>query len=630
MKETESASMTGNGMMSRFSRGLIAVSAAMLAVMFVVPVWRISLLAPQYPEGLGMIIRINTITGVKPADLNNINGLNHYIGMKAIVPEAIPVLDVMPMALGVLVVLGLIAALLGRRWAGWTWLGLVAAGGIAAMVEFWLWSYDYGHNLAADAIIKVPGMTYQPPLLGSKQLLNFTATSWPDIGGWTAVAAFLIGVFALVWPMVRRRGPSRSALVPEAMAAAMVLFVPGGIVKAPQLAASDTVVVSPAGPVKSVSQGLSLVKSGGTLLIKAGTYAEQAVIEVRKPVRIVGEGMPVLDGERSHAIMRISADDVTVTGIVFARVGHADMHDPAALLVEDAGNCVITGNRIEDGFFGIYLARVTGCRIERNILTATGRTESTSGNGIHLWTSTGITIANNVVSGYRDGIYFEFVHGTEVRGNVSENNIRYGLHFMYSDDCRYTGNTFRHNGSGVAVMYTRRVEMTGNRFENNWGSAAYGLLLKEIEDSRVEHNTFTENTTALLADGADRLIATHNVFERNGWAVKVGGSTDGARFEANDFIGNTFDVSTNSSSPSSTFSGNYWDSYRGYDLNRDGVGDVPHPPVRLFAVIVARAPQAIIMLRSQLVSVLDAAERAMPSLTPQLFVDPRPAMRRTA
>jgi nitrous oxidase accessory protein len=625
MKDSRPASVTRSGTMSTLSRWLIALSAAMLAVAFLVPVWRISLLAPQYPEGIGMLIRINTITGVKPADLNNINGLNHYIGMKEIVPESIPVLHVMPIALAILIALGLLAALIGRRWAGWTWLGLVAAGGVAALVEFYRWSYDYGHNLAADAIIKVPGMTYQPPLLGSKQLLNFTATSWPDIGGWVAGAAFLIGFLALALPWLKGR---RSHSAPIA-AAAMMFALPGKAVIAPATSGSDSVVVSPAGPVRSISQGLALLEPGGTLVVKPGTYAEPVIV-VAKPVRIIGEGMPVLDGERSHAIMKITADDVTLQGLVFARVGHSDMEDRAAIRVTGAHNCTIVGNRIEEGFFGIYLARVTGCRVERNVLSATGLTEATSGNGIHLWTSTGVTIANNLVSGYRDGIYFEFVHGTEVRGNISERNIRYGLHFMYSDDCRYLDNIFRKNGSGVAVMYTRRVEMIGNRFENNWGSAAYGLLLKEIEDSKIERNVFQENTTGLLADGADRLIASHNIFERNGWAIKVAGSTDGARFEANDFVGNTFDVSSSSNSPSSTFAGNYWDAYRGYDLNRDGVGDVPHPPVRLFAVIIARAPQSIILLRSGLASVLDAVERAMPSLTPEFFVDSRPAMRRTA
>jgi nitrous oxidase accessory protein len=620
--------MSQNRMMSNISRWLIAFAAALLAVMFLVPVWRISLLAPQYPEGLGMLIRINTITGMKPADLNNINGLNHYIGMKEIVPESIPVLHVMPIALAVLIVLGLLAAVIGRRWAGWAWLAMLAASGAAGLVEFYRWSYDYGHNLAADAIIKVPGMTYQPPMLGSKQLLNFTATSWPDIGGWIAAAAFLIGVVALVLPLLKAMR-SRSAHAVEIAAAAMMFVVPGKALTIPASTGIDTVVVSPAGPVRSITEGLSIARPNGIIVVRGGRYREP-VIEVKKPVTLIGEGNPVIDGQRSHEIMRVSADDVTVKGFVFTGVGHSDMYDMAAIRVTDARNCAITGNRVQDGFFGIYLAHVTGCSVVRNVLTANGRTEATSGNAIHLWTSTGVTIANNVVSGYRDGIYFEFVHGTEVRGNISERNIRYGLHFMYSDDCRYIGNTFRHNGSGVAVMYTKRVEMIGNRFENNWGSAAYGLLLKEIEDSKIERNVFQENTTGLLADGADRLRASHNVFDRNGWAIKVEGSTDGARFEANDFVGNTFDVASSSNSPSSSFTGNYWDAYRGYDLNRDGVGDVPHPPVRLFAVIVAKAPQAIILLRSGLSSVLDAVERAMPSLTPELFVDPRPAMRRLA
>ncbi|MEO8578374.1 MAG: NosD domain-containing protein, partial [Gemmatimonadales bacterium] len=234
----------------------------------------------------------------------------------------------------------------------------------------------------------------------------------------------------------------------------------------------------------------------------------------------------------------------------------------------------------------------------------------------------------NSVAGFRDGIYFEFVHDTEVLRNVSEGNLRYGLHFMYSDDCEYVGNTFRHNGSGVAVMYTKRVRMKSNRFEHNWGAAAYGLLLKEIYDSRIENNVFAENTTGLLADGATRVQATGNTFIHNGWAVKVEGSTQDGFFSANNFIDNTFDVTTNSREPSTKFEGNFWDAYHGYDLDRDGVGDIPHPPVRLFSMIVERNPQAIVLMRSALASLLDAAERLMPSLTPELFVDPRPVMRR--
>jgi nitrous oxidase accessory protein len=150
-----------------------------------------------------------------------------------------------------------------------------------------------------------------------------------------------------------------------------------------------------------------------------------------------------------------------------------------------------------------------------------------------------------------------------------------------------------------------------------------------VEDSRIEHNFFVNNTTGLYADGADRVKAISNTFIQNGWAVKLGGSTIDGSFLRNDFIDNTFDVTTNTREPSTKFEGNFWSSYAGYDLNRDGVGDVPHPPVRLFALIIERNPQSVILMRSLLAQILDVAERVMPALTPQLFVDPNPAMRRT-
>src|SRR6478672_858171 len=199
------------------SRLLTAIAAALLLIVYAVPLWRIDLLAPQYPEGLGMLIRVNTITGIAPSDLGNINGLNHYIGMKAIVPEAIPVLHYMPWVLGAIALGGFLVAVWGRRGPLFAWLAAFGVAGVAGLIEFYRWSYDYGHNLAADAIIKVPGMTYQPPMLGSKQLLNFTATSWPDIGGWIAAAAFLIGLTALVLPWLK--GKRSRSILPTEMAA---------------------------------------------------------------------------------------------------------------------------------------------------------------------------------------------------------------------------------------------------------------------------------------------------------------------------------------------------------------------------------------------------------------------------
>lgn len=176
------------------SRLLLALASLALLLMYVTPIWKITLDAPQYPEGIGMYIRINDITGIKPNDLHNINGLNHYIGMQEIVPDAIPELTWMPWLIAGLIVLGLLAAGTGSRRLLYLWTALFVVLAVAGMVDFYLWEYDYGHNLNPHAAIKVPGMTYQPPLIGSKQLLNFTANSWPNVGGWVAVFSALTGV----------------------------------------------------------------------------------------------------------------------------------------------------------------------------------------------------------------------------------------------------------------------------------------------------------------------------------------------------------------------------------------------------------------------------------------------------
>ena len=205
--------------MSRLSRTLTAIGALLLIALYFVPLWLIQLFAPQYPEGLGMRIHLTTIVGDRPNDLQTINELNHYIGMKVIEPAGIPELRYFPMIVGVLIALGLLAAVVGKRRLVITWLGGLAAFGAAGLIDFWRWSYDYGHNLDFEhAVIKVPGMTYQPPIIGTKQLLNFTASSWPALGAYLALAAFALGVVALVIPSARSRvipSEARNLLSPE-------------------------------------------------------------------------------------------------------------------------------------------------------------------------------------------------------------------------------------------------------------------------------------------------------------------------------------------------------------------------------------------------------------------------------
>lgn len=195
------------------SRLLVGLAALLLTALYVTPLWRITLHAPQYPEGLGLQIWIDKIAGVKPNDLNSINGLNHYIGMHAIQPDDFPELRIMPWLLGGLIAVGLLVALIGRRLPLYLWLQLVLLSAVAGLVDFYRWGYAYGHELDEHAAIKVPGMSYQPPVIGTKQLLNFQAASWPDVGAWIACVALLIGlgVAILEW----RRARQAPAAVPD-------------------------------------------------------------------------------------------------------------------------------------------------------------------------------------------------------------------------------------------------------------------------------------------------------------------------------------------------------------------------------------------------------------------------------
>ena len=389
--------------------------------------------------------------------------------------------------------------------------------------------------------------------------------------------------------------------------------------------AARTLVVAPGTALATLGEAVARASAGDRIVVRAGIYREP-LVTIDKPLVIEGDGDAILDGESAHAILTVAADDVTVRHLHFRDVGVSYTSDLAAVRVLAVRNCRIEDNLIERAFFGIYLAKSVGCRVLRNDIRGAARDETGSGNGIHLWAARDALIAENRVSGQRDGIYFEFVTHTVVRGNLSERNLRYGLHFMYSDDCRYLDNTFRYNHAGVAVMYTHRVLMAGNRFESNWGDAAYGLLLKEIDDSRVEGNEFVRNTVGLSADGANRLVASHNTFRSNGWAVRLVSSTDDARFERNNFFDNTFDIGMRGGETTTRFAGNYWDDYRGYDLDRNGVGDAPFHPVRLFSLIVAQNPPTLLLLRSPFVVLLDAVERAVPSLTPSSVVDDTPAL----
>lgn len=365
---------------------------------------------------------------------------------------------------------------------------------------------------------------------------------------------------------------------------------------------------------------------GDTILINAGTYRE-GNLKITHPLTIIGQGLPVIDGEHKVELMSISAHHTTVKGIRFINSGKSNSDDMAAIKLYSANHVTIQDNKFDNNFFCIYLLNSDSCTLTGNEIKGYAINEQSSGNGIHLWKCQRAVIKDNTVSGHRDGIYFEFVTDSRIENNKSYSNIRYGLHFMFSDRNAYSNNRFYHNGAGVAVMYSKNIHMTGNTFDLNRGSAAYGLLLKDITDSRIISNRFEYNSIGIYMEGSNRIMISANSFHNNGWAVRILSNCESNEIGRNNFTGNSFDVSTNGPASSNIFKNNYWDKYEGYDLNRDADGDIPYRPVSLYAMLMERIPFALILYRSFVVTIFERMEKIAPAITPVDLFDNQPRMK---
>jgi len=381
-------------------------------------------------------------------------------------------------------------------------------------------------------------------------------------------------------------------------------------------------------PIKSIKTAISQADSGEIVCIEKGIYKEYNLL-INKAVTIQGEGLPTIDIQRKgYGFKVIKTNNVHISGLKLINVGQSFTSDFAAVYLSYCKQFSLQNNVLESVFFGFLIEKSHQGLIKDNTVTSVSINEASSGNGVHMWHSSHVTIENNELSGLRDGVYFEFVTHSKIINNRSHHNLRYGLHFMFSNNDEYHHNTFYENGAGVAVMFSKYINMTYNTFRKNWGSASYGLLLKEIYDAEIEHNTIEENTIGINAEGSTRINYRNNNFKGNGWAVKVSGACYSNHFIANNFLNNSFDVSYNSKLNDNTFNGNYWSSYTGYDLDKDQVGDVPYRPVKLFSYVVHKSPESILLLRSLFVEIINFSEKVSPVFTPDNLTDDKPLMKK--
>ncbi len=345
---------------------------------------------------------------------------------------------------------------------------------------------------------------------------------------------------------------------------------------------------------------------------------------IQKPLTILGNGDAIIHSKNGGEILTIAADQVVVSGITFKGVQTNFLKENAAIRILRKRRFTINNNTFIDCFFAVYLERARNGEISNNTFFGNSKREADSGNGIHAWYCDSLFIHNNQITGHRDGIYFEFVNNSIITENYSYNNIRYGLHFMFSNDDIYSENKFKNNGAGVAVMFSRRINMNGNQFMKNWGNSSYGLLLKEIYDANILNNTFEQNTIAIFVEGSNRIKYQYNTFLRNGWAIKFSGGCEKNEIMNNNFLHNSLDMLVSTKLADNYISENYWSEYSGYDLDKDGYGDIPHYPVKLYSYILDQVPESVVLMRSFFINLVNYAEKVSPVFTPKDVFDPSP------
>lgn len=378
----------------------------------------------------------------------------------------------------------------------------------------------------------------------------------------------------------------------------------------------------------SLQARIDAAKPGEVLVVEAGDHRGPLVID--KPLTLAGAGWPRIDGGGSGHVIAIRGEGVTVRGCVIKGSGRNLSLDEAGLHVT-ASKAVIEDNRIEDALHGIYLKKVSGCRISNNVIIgktsippavppsnssivvdrsevcATTLNVNKRGNGIHLWNSEENVIEGNTITATRDGMYFSFTNRTAVRDNFIH-DVRYGLHYMYSDNNTFENNTFTKNAAGAAIMYSKGLLVRGNRFSANHGFRAYGMLLNSVDATRLEKNAIVGNTVGFYMENCNANVLTGNRVTGNYIAVRLTASSGTNVFSRNVFEGNMHPAELAGQSDSNRWEmggvGNRWGDAVVVDLDGDGIGDFPHREPDLLSDLRRPFPAAGLLSGSPLLEIL--------------------------
>lgn len=612
---------------------LFALAAATLTISFFQPYWKMTLQAPQYPGGLHVQAHLNRLTG----DVAEIDGLNHYIGMRPLEEAAQLERTLSPMLIGSMALLILGAVFIHTKWAALLALpALLFPAGF--LIDLHLWLRHFGNNLDPSAALSSSVKPFTPPVLGEGVVGNFRTVASPDTGLWMAAAASLVILAGLYF---HRR--AYKPLVDKSRHDSQSMGVSARTVGTPRraLTAALVVVVSLAhGARTGRAEGFDLPRAlrdaptGAVVRVPAGVYSAPVVID--RPLMLIADGVVVIDGDGRGPCVLVEAPDVVVRGFHVRNTGDS-LHLEHAGINVVAARATIEDNVLDDVLFGINLSNAPNSVVRNNVVHGKELHVARRGDGIRLWSSHDSVIEGNRVRRVRDVVVW-YSERVRLIDNVVADS-RYGMHFMYCHENVLEGNILEDNSVGAFLMYSRDVSLRGNVMRRNRGPSGYGLGIKDMQGVTIKNNAIVANRVGVyfdnppIHDGEHDEIA-HNLVAYNDVGMALQPSVSQAAIYLNSFIENEQQIAVRGGGVlrgnelSRDGRGNFWSDYRGYDLDGDGVGDIPHRVESLWDSLVDRQPNMRLFLHSPAQRAIEFAASAFPVVKPRPVIsDDAPLLR---
>jgi nitrous oxidase accessory protein len=581
---------------------LLAAAAVLLLVSLVQPFWRMVLHAPQYPKGLTVHAYLNHLEG----DVAEIDGLNHYIGMRKLNDAAKLERELSIMAVIAVSLLVLGAIFIHNRRAAWLALpALLFPAGF--LIDLHLWLAHFGQNLDPRAPLSSSIKPFTPPVLGTGYVGQFSTVAMPDVG---LILAFVASALILAGLWLHRRAykPLVDAVARrDAVSILVAVLVVAG-------AAAD----ARAGSRFDLQAAIHAAEPGATIRVPSGVHRGSFVLD--KMVVLEGEPGAILEGTGDGDIVKITAAHVAVRGLTVRGTGPSLDKENSGILVM-ADDVTVENVTLTDVLFGIYARQANRIVVRNNTVTGKNFEVTRRGDSIRLWYCNDGLIEDNRVRHARDIVVWFSERTRVLRNDVRDS--RYGLHLMYADGTVMEDNRLEGNSVGAFLMYSGHSVFRGNRVISCRGPSGYGLGLKDNDELVAEGNEFVGNRVGIYVDNSPSSIDSRGTIRSNIFAYNDTGIAFLTAAKRNDVSSNTFvdnleqvgvigpgDFRDNAFTVDGR--GNYWSDYRGYDLADDGIGDLPYRAESLFENLMDRHPELRLFQFSPLQQAVDLAVRAFP------------------